>query len=302
MPVEIADQIEKEEIEYVEQEVRGIVDGLELTQYQIYALMSRAYNYGVSGGLKQATDSFRYPSSETFVSAYNKYYKDINNDDYYGDYTKTDFSNNLFTSYMTWLDYAESGTHPPGWEYRRKSEWSLFQTGYFGYDIKHGTGHGIDEYCSTLTGASDMTNNINLYNSDGSVNEQSIAQLENWLTVDVLNTVIHSQNYAQQGGPFAKWWDASNNWFTSAGYEFQCTWYAYGRANQFLELYGTKYNSWPGSRGNAGTWYYASDDGGQNYFQCGPEPRPNSIAVWSDWSEGYERMSDTLHMLKQLIQ
>ncbi len=71
----------------------------------------------------------------------------------FGDYTKTDFKNGLFTNYMTWLNYAGSGTHPIGWEYRRKSEWSLFQTGYFGYDLKHGTGHGMDEYYSGGNGS-----------------------------------------------------------------------------------------------------------------------------------------------------
>lgn len=247
--------------------------------------MSRCYNYGVSGGLERATNSFIYPSGENFISAYNKYYKSVNNDDYYGDYNKTDFSNGLFINYMTWLNYASSGTHPKGWEYRRKSEWCLFQTGCFGYDIKNGTGHGIDEYyrgTTDIDANSGITNNINLYNNDGSVNTEAINKLDNWITVDLLNTKYHWRTWEMQNGPFAKWWDSKNNWFTSAGYKFQCTWYVYGRANQFLEINGTKYKTWPGTKNNARNWYASSTDGGEKYFNCGSEPRPNSIVVWKD--------------------
>ena len=286
IPVEIVDQIEADSISNVQSSVLAKTAGLDLTQYQIYALMSRCYNYGVSGGLERSTKDFVYPSGETFVSAYKKYYKDVKNEDYYGDYTKTDFTNKLYTSYMTWLNYARTGTHPLGWEYRRKSEWSLFQTGYFGYDIKKGTGHGIDEYCNAvtgITGATEITNNINLYNGDGSVNQSSIEQLENWLTVDLLNTKIHNETYEKQGGPFAKWWNSTNNWFTSAGYKFQCTWYVYGRANQFLEANGTKYKTWPGTRDSARHWYSS----GKIYFKSGKEPKQNSIVVWGNGSYGH---------------
>lgn len=282
IPVEIVDEIEKESIQKSIDNIKMKTSELDLTEYQIYALVSRCYNYGDTGGLGQATWKYKYPSNETFVSAYKKYYSNINNDDYFGDYTKTDFNNGLFTSYMTWLDYVDSGTHPAGWEYRRRSEWSLFQTGYYGYDLKNGKGHGMDEYYTSVGGATDFTNNINLYNGDGSVNTDSINQLNSWLTTDLLNTKIHSKNYEMQGGPFAKWWDSSNNWFTSAGYRFQCTWYVYGRANQFLEANGTLYKSWPGTRNDAGKWYSSSTNGGEKYFECGNTPRQNSIVVWKD--------------------
>ena len=148
IPVDVVDEIEKEELDEVIDAVRKKTSGLNLTEYQIHALVSRCYNYGIAGGLERATGYFRYPSNENFVSAYNKHYTKINNDDYYGDYKKTDFNNGLFRDYMTWLNYASSGTHPLGWEYRRKAEWCLFQTGYYGYDLKYGGGHGMDEYYS----------------------------------------------------------------------------------------------------------------------------------------------------------
>lgn len=288
IPVEVVDEIEKDSLKEIYDEIKGKIENLKLTEYQKLALVSRCYNYGLSGGMELVTSKYKYPSNKNFVSAYKEYYKTINNEEYFGDYTKTDFTNGLFTEYMTWLEYASTGKHPPGWENRRKAEWSLFQTGYYGYDLKYGTGHGMDEYYQDTQAATDMSNNINLYNSDGTVDENAIQQLENWITNDLLTTIIHSKNYQMQNGPFAKWWDSKNNWFTSAGYKFQCTWYVYGRANQYLELYGTKYSSWPGTKDNAKKWYNTSTGGGQKYFECNASiPKQNSIVVWSNGTYGH---------------
>lgn len=48
---------------------------------------------------------------------------------------------------------TSKGQYLSGLENRRKAEWCLFQTGYFGYDLKHGTGHGIDEYYVETSGS-----------------------------------------------------------------------------------------------------------------------------------------------------
>lgn len=285
IPVEVVDEIEKDSLKGIYNKIKARTQDLNLTEYQKLALVSRCYNYGLEGGIGHVTSRYKYPSDKNFVSAYKDYYKTINNEEYFGDYTKTDFTNKLFTNYMTWLDYASTGTHPKGWEYRRKAEWSLFQTGYYGYDLKHGTGHGIDEYYADALAATDMTNNISLYNDDGTVNETAIDQLDNWITKDLLTTKKHTRDYAMQNGPFAKWWDSKNNWFTSAGYKFQCTWYVYGRANQYLELSNSKYKSWPGTLNNAWKWYSASTNGGEKYFECGSTPRMNSIVVWKNGND-----------------
>lgn len=282
IPVEVVDEIEKDSLKDIYDGIKGKIGDLNLTEYQKLALVSRCYNYGLSGGMELVINKYKYPSDKNFVSAYKEYYKTINNEEYFGDYTKTDFTNELFTNYMTWLDYASTGTHPNGWEYRRKAEWSLFQTGYYGYDLKYGTGHGIDEYYQDSLVATDITNNISLYNNDGTVNETAIESLSNWITNDLLTTKEHYGDYAMQNGPFAKWWNSKNNWFTSAGYKFQCTWYVYGRASQYLELSNSKYKNWPGTLNNAWKWYSASTNGGEKYFECGSTPRMNSIAVWKN--------------------
>jgi len=198
---------------------------------------------------------------------------------------------------MAW-PVKSRGDYVPGLENRRKSEWCLFQTGYYGYDLLYGAGNGIDEYYSSA--ATDFTNNINLYNEDGSVNADSIQQLEDWITKDLLNTKIHKKDYAMQNGPFEKWWDYENNVFTNQN-RFQCTWYAYGRANHFLELYGTTYKKWPGSRGHAGTWYKTSNNGGEKYFESGSEPRPNSIVVWQSGSYGHVAFVEAVDTVNNIV-
>lgn len=90
----------------------------------------------------------------------------------------------------------------------------------------------------------EMTNGINVYNADGSVNETAINELSEYLT-SMLNTTIHARNSANQGGPFPKWWNSPINLLS----KFQCTWWANGRASQYLELSGNpKYSKYPTQR------------------------------------------------------
>ena len=163
IPVTVVDPIEKEEREarYADVEALETANGISLTVYQKFALTSRTYNYGLDGGTEQ-NSKFKYPSNLTFVQAYKQYYN--SSDNYYGDYSKTDFSHQLYTQYMTALHYA-SGGQPDGWVTRRKSE-CLFQTGYFGWGLKNGNAYpiGFDEYCmvSMATGEPGKTGAIDI--------------------------------------------------------------------------------------------------------------------------------------------
>ena len=164
IPTTIVDAIEKEEREarYDNIEALETANGISLTVYQKFALTSRTYNYGLKGGTEQHS-MFQYPSNLTFVQAYKQYYS--SSDNYYGDYTKTDFTHELYTQYMTALHYA-SGGQPEGWVTRRESEWCLFQTGYFGWGLKNGNAYptGFDEYCmvSMATGEPGETGTIDI--------------------------------------------------------------------------------------------------------------------------------------------
>lgn len=147
IPVDLVDNIGDREIKdnfnFVERLCQ--TENINLTIYQKYALASRCYNYGNVGGTGQATWKYQYPSNLTFAEAYKKYYNQ-SRDTHYGDYTKTNHEHKLYTQYMKDLMYSNWG---PGHPKRRKSEWSLFQTGYFGWASKNGLDYpkDFDEYC-----------------------------------------------------------------------------------------------------------------------------------------------------------
>ncbi len=108
-------------------------------------------------------------------------------------------------------------------------------------------------------------------------------QLENTINTQWLHTQVHYSGVgggagAHQRGPFAKWWSSSSNSLQS----FQCTWWAKGRASQYLEANGTKYKEYPrspdGKYGNGGDWYRRNRLYG--WFNYGQQPKPNSLIVW----------------------
>ena len=71
---------------------------------------------------------------------------------------------------------------------------------------------------------------------------------------------------------------SSINPFTQAGYDGQCTWFAWGRAYEKLGI-NLKFE------GNAGTWWGVNK--ANNYFSYGSTPRANSLAVWSGGGFGH---------------
>lgn len=100
--------------------------------------------------------------------------------------------------------------------------------------------------------------NVNLYNSDGSVNKSAINELNN----KVMSFAYSGQRYNIPGiNPL------------------QCTWWANGRASQFLAQYGTKYKEYPTRYGNGGDYWGINMS--NNYFEYGSEPRPNSLLCYA---------------------
>lgn len=123
---------------------------------------------------------------------------------------------------------------------------------------------------------SDFYGGIEIYNNDGSVNSSKMDELERYLT-NMLNTCYHEHNNVQQSGPFPKWWTTNNNMLD----KFQCTWWAKGRASQYLELTGNKYKEYPRASdgfGNGGLWYTKNQQNG--WFNYGQTPKKNSIISW----------------------
>ena len=117
VPVDFVDALEEEEIESNIKAITKRTSSLNLENYQIYALVSRAYNCGLGGALKESG----------FVDAYTKYFnpeEDIKYGEILGD-----FGHSLYTEYMD-VPITSDGKVLQGLITRRKSEWTLFQTGY----------------------------------------------------------------------------------------------------------------------------------------------------------------------------
>lgn len=122
--IAFVDQLEEKEINIKLESVKSYTSGLELTGYQINALVSRAYNMGVAGALENMYTSLN------FVDAYKAYWNQ-DKDDKFGKKVKSgDYSHKLYTEYMKYVIYS-NGQIAPGLVNRRKSEWTLFQTGYY---------------------------------------------------------------------------------------------------------------------------------------------------------------------------
>lgn len=134
---DFVDSLETKIIEGKTNGIKAALSGINLKDYQLNALISRAYNCGTSG----ATGT---RNGKTFSQAYNAYWNE-DKDDYFKNKNKNaDFNNKLYTQYMN-LPVTSKGIYSSGLERRRKSEWTLFQTGY--YDV-------LDEWHSDISGGS----------------------------------------------------------------------------------------------------------------------------------------------------
>lgn len=125
--VDFVDNLEQQEIDSNISSVKSITSGLNLKEYQIHALVSRAYNCGVAGALTTTRGS----PAMNFVNSYKTYWKETD-DQFEQKNNNANFSHSLYTQYMS-KPVTASGNYMAGLERRRKSEWTLFQTGY--YDV-----------------------------------------------------------------------------------------------------------------------------------------------------------------------
>lgn len=126
VPIEFVDGIEDMIIEDYKQQIEAAVSGLDLTGYQINALVSRAYNCGVAG----AVDTERGDPARDFVDSYLAYWNQEEDDQFKEKNNNADFSHELYEQYMS-KPVTSDGTFMQGLQNRRESEWTLFQTGYY---------------------------------------------------------------------------------------------------------------------------------------------------------------------------
>lgn len=120
---DFVDSIEKMIIESKTEEMKKALSGLSLTEYQMNAMICRAYNAGTAGATKSR-------GGKTFVQAYTEYWDQSRDDKYSKKDPNADFSHKLYSTYM-YLPNTAKSQFSSGLEKRRKSEWTLFQTGYY---------------------------------------------------------------------------------------------------------------------------------------------------------------------------
>lgn len=121
---EFVDSLEDEEINNALKTVESKCSGLNLTQYQKYALVSRIYNCG-SGG------AFLSRHGKDFVAAYSAYWNQDTDLEYKVVPNNSMYSNPLYTNYMCEPNTAAGAGFSQGLVNRRKAEWLLFKTGYY---------------------------------------------------------------------------------------------------------------------------------------------------------------------------
>ena len=150
----------------------------------------------------------------------------------------------------------------------------------------HSDGGSSSSGNSNFGASSTQLEGMDLYNADGSVNEEAINSLQKYIEKEYLGGISgefkDNRSYAQASRNYAQWWDDS----TYNGMEkFQCTWWARGRANQYLEAIGKEKIS-----GATGNGCEVRANLAERGFSIGTEPRPNSLITWgasSDNSYGH---------------
>ena len=140
---EFVDKIAEEEIADWDKFVRNnVATEIDLTEYQIAALVSRCYQMGAGKMYKKNPKTYEigalgYRNGKNFIQAFKAYWNKEKDDLAKTKNNKADFNHKLYTEYM---QYPNDNGHP-GFVARREAEWTLFQTGYMrGLDIWYSSG------------------------------------------------------------------------------------------------------------------------------------------------------------------
>ncbi len=245
--------------------------GLDLTEYQIHALASRAYVHGttaVSSG----------SSAQPFRGFYEKYWHQDTDDQYeslYEQYkdkqtatqeivSKVNFSHQLFTECLDIYVSQSFDSQYPGYETRQRAEFTLFSTGYYSplqlFYRKGGASPG----------------NVQLLDGSGNVDITACLDLQIWFEENIFGNNIHAGTSISPGPgthslnldpsiPRGSYYSAKTLEYAKkvgggqhfeykgveSGYKavgennlgiFQCTWWAQSRGTQYLAD-----NGWSGS-------------------------------------------------------
>lgn len=267
----MGDQVSKEICDAIWSEhIKGLYEGivssyseLGLTEYQCYALTDVKYRRGNTSDFKSEYES-KWSSS----------------DNQYGNYNE---SNESFSTDTLFNFFWNGGHSLEGVNTRKKDQWVLFKYGYY---------RPLNEYWQeTATFSGD------LYNEDGSVNEDKISEYETFLTQEHSlvtpnlsgNNIGGRYNKAACTAVTGKYHGYSGN-TSSTSYNdakvsylgnnglgiYQCTWWANGRASEYL---GKQVSN----NGNGGE--VANNLIKAGYGKSVDNPVPNSVISYSGGSE-----------------
>lgn len=245
MDKKVIDSVQEEIIERKLDMVKSLTNGIELTQYQLFALTDRAYN------------GWNNIHGKTFSQAYNEYWKQDTDDKYETLYDKykdnqgakdsiiaeIDFNNALYTNFLRHTTgNEEQEAQLGGWTTRRKSEFVLFSGGYFA------GGYSMDKMLRFYTSTT-SPGDVQLIKADGTVDETACYALQQWFEqnwfsgkISPADTNVHQSDWNNQvcdadgvdtrgvvNQEFVNKYDPLNKFNV-----FECAWWSFVRANQFL--------------------------------------------------------------------
>ena len=243
VPVEEVDKIEDRLIQGCYDEVKAATSGLDLKEYQLHALTSFHYNgLSVSKVASLYVDP-AYWNEETddkYEEVYEKYKDDKENVSAITN--EADLSRGMYKDFFALYTHAKNSRtgameELPGLVLRRKSEYILFQLGY--YDkLKRfwGGGEGTPEGISLLNG--------------GTIDESGCVALQTWFEANLFSNKVHCNTNIYDGDQIrmtpeghenTDFWGYLNpeySYIYRSSYIYQCPWWSYVRGTLYYHLVG----------------------------------------------------------------
>ena len=300
---EIVDKYEEQVIKDYVEKVENATTSVELKDHQVHALVARFYSIG-SSYLSEQTEG-----GLDFLSAYNTYwneetddlYDTLKEEDKEQKYTasevksKVNFENEMYKNYFINPQNDSDGNSLLD---RRMDEYILFSAGYYYPNERF--------YKKSSLGPGD----IDLYNSDGTVNEEACIELQNWFHENIFDgsDVIALEDSIQMWRGL-KWTDNDslhNNTVTHELFKatteggdrsylglqlFQCTWWAESRASLYLvenapDLFPNGIKGYASGNG-VDVAKSIADSTGAEFNTDIHNIEPNSVVSWHTYSKEY---------------
>lgn len=310
MDKKVIDSVQEDIIERKMDMVKNLTNGIELTQYQLFAMVDRAYN------------GWNNINGKTFNQAYSEYWHQDSDDKYSVLYEKykdnqgakdailaeIDFQNAFYTNFLKHTTgNAEVEAKLGGWTKRRNSEYVLFSGGYFI------GGYGYDKMLRFYTSTT-SPGDVQLIKPDGTVDETACYALQQWFEqnwfsgkISPADTNLHQSDWRNQvcdadgvdtrnvvNPEFVSKYDPLNKFNV-----FECAWWSFARANQFLidNNTGKKLTTFVDGVNEADT--FARLLGLQTNSDIN-QLRPNSVISWYPNHTGYvEAVTDNYYITSE---